>query len=697
MEQFTNNPTAAWIWYPGDFEIRLHEKVSVKRKSRGVMYPVFWRLDRHYSNVSFRHTYDLPQEEQIRITAEGNFSLFLDGRENYRSNAPVITLPAGRHQITVCVFSDAEAPALLIEGERVRTGPDWEASSYQNDWLPAGSWTFDSPENRPSQFRLAVTPQEPVSIELRDGFPLLDFGRETFGYLRFHNLKGAGSVRIYYGESLVEALSPGGCYSLDEFFVDGTEVYGEDGLFTLGDAKAFRYVWIHADPGVSWSQVSMLYEYVPLDYRGSFECSDPKLNEIYEMGMYTLHLNTREFFLDGIKRDHWVWSGDAYQAFLMNYYSFFDLDVTRRTLVALRGKDPFIKHINTILDYSLYWFISLYDYYLYTGDAGFVRQYYGRAVSLMEFCLEQRNTEGFLEGRPGDWVFVDWADFKNTGAVSTIQLLLARSLEAMSAFAGLAGDIPASDSYRKLAEELKSRTIQLFWDEEKGGLLHHRVDGVTQPELTKHASMFAMTYGYLTPEQREHVIQSVLLNPEVPQIRTPYMRFHEMAVLCEGGQHDQVRQQILSYWGGMIALGATTFWEEYDPSLEDDAHYRMYGIPFGKSLCHAWGAGPVYLLGKFFLGVTPASPGYGTYRIEPNLGGLEQMKGTVPTGKGQVNVEVDLSNIRVESTNGSGVLAFASREQPVCNYGTILPLGGDRYEVAIEAGRSYSISYKAVF
>src|SRR5690606_22080010 len=285
----------------------------------------------------------------------------------------------------------------------------WELSSYQNEWLPPASWRFDSPENRPSQFRLAVTPKEPASKELRDGHPFLDFGRETFGYLQFHNLKGAGSVNIYYGESIAEAISPGECYSLDRF--DATEAgsRAKDGIYTLEDANAFRYVWIHADAGVSWDRISMLYEYVPLTYQGSFECSDPKLNEIYEMGLYTLHLNTREFFLDGIKRDFWVWSGDAYQAFLMNYYSFFDLDVTRRTLIALRGKDPLVRHMNTILDYSLYWFISLYDYYLYTGDLGFIKQYYDRAVSLMDFCIKQRNEEGFLEGRPQDWVFVDWA------------------------------------------------------------------------------------------------------------------------------------------------------------------------------------------------------------------------------------------------------------------------------------------------
>ncbi|HZG56210.1 amylo-alpha-1,6-glucosidase [Paenibacillus sp.] len=684
---------ATWIWYPGDFEIRLHEKMSVARRTRGVMYPAFWRLDRHYSNVKFRYTYEIEQPEQIRIAADGTFSFYLDGRDNYRSAEPVVTLPAGRHEISISVFNDVEAPALYVDGPTVRTDAAWEVTSYQNDWKPAGAWTFDSPDEPPSRFRLSTTPQEPVSVALREGQPLLDFGRETFGYLRFRGVSGDGTVSIFYGESLAEATSPDECVNVDRF--EAAKAWdGEDGTYALREPKAFRYAWVHADPGVRWERVDMLYEYVPVSYRGAFVCSDPKLNEIYDMSLYTLHLNTREFFLDGIKRDRWVWSGDAYQAFLMNYYSFFDLDVTRRTLVALRGKDPLTRHLNTILDYSLYWLISLYDYYLYTGDGEFIRQYYDRAESLLAYCLQQRDEEGFVVGRPQDWVFIDWADFRNDGAVSTIQILLARSLEAMSAFAALQGDEEAAASYGALAKETAAKTLRLFWDDEKGGLLHHRVNGETMPTLTKHASMFAMTYGYLSPERRESVVRNVMLNPDVPIIRTPYMRFHELAALCESGAHDVVRQELLSYWGGMIELGATTFWEEYDPSLEGDAHYGMYGVKFGKSLCHAWGAGPVYLMGKYFLGVAPTSPGYATYRIAPNLGGLEWMKGKVPTGAGDVSVEMDRTTIRVSSASGKGVLAFASAEPPVCAEGAARDVGNGRYEIDIEAGTPYCVAYK---
>jgi len=60
---------------------------------------------------------------------------------------------------------------------------------------------------------------------------------------------------------------------------------------------------------------------------------------------------------------------------------------------------------------------------------------------------------------------------------------------------------------------------------------------------------------------------------------------------------------IREYWGGMLDRGAVTFWEEYDPEVPDDQQYDMYGDRFGKSLCHAWAASPIYLLAKYFVGL----------------------------------------------------------------------------------------------
>ena len=203
--------------------------------------------------------------------------------------------------------------------------------------------------------------------------------------------------------------------------------------------------------------------------RGSFKCNDEELNRIWEVGAYTMHLTTREFFIDGIKRDRWVWSGDAIQSYLMNYYLFFDNETVKRTIWLLRGKDPVTSHSNTIMDYTFYWFLSIYDYYMYSGDKDFVTQLYPRMQSMMDYVLGRTNANGMVEGMTGDWVFVDWADgyLDKKGELSFEQVLFCKSLETMALCAGLAGNTADKTKYEKLASALRSKLEPAFWNEQK--------------------------------------------------------------------------------------------------------------------------------------------------------------------------------------------------------------------------------------
>ena len=137
---------------------------------------------------------------------------------------------------------------------------------------------------------------------------------------------------------------------------------------------------------------------------------------------------------------------------------------------------------------------------------------------------------------------------------------------------------------------------------------------------------------------KEIIAQKVLLNPEIPQITTPYFKFFELDALCKLGYLDQVMERIKSYWGGMLDRGAVTFWEEFDPNQQMSEQYAMYGDPFGKSLCHAWGASPAYLLGKYFLGVRPTSPGYKTYEVKPVTRFFQELDCRLPVGKDTVTI-----------------------------------------------------------
>jgi hypothetical protein len=353
----------------------------------------------------------------------------------------------------------------------------------------------------------------------------------------------------------------------------------------------------------------------------------------------------------------------------MNYYAFFDTPVIRRTIWALRGKDPVQQHINTILDYTFFWFNSIYDYYLYTGDAHFLRQVYPRMQTLMQFVQGRLNGRGMVEGQWGDWVFVDWSprDMSKDGELAFEQLVYLRSLQTMRQCAALMGNDREARRYGEQADELSQRILPTFWNDGKEALLHHTKNGQPQPqEVTRYANIFAVLYGLLDEAKQQSVLHRVLQNDSVMEITTPYMRFYELEALCALGQQRQVLSEMRAYWGGMLAQGATTFWETYDPKEGYPERLAMYGNRYGKSLCHAWGASPIYLLGKYYLGIQPTKPGYAEWECRPCMGDLKWMKGDVPTPHGNIHVEMTKKQVTIKATGcGAGVLIIGKKRVKV--------------------------------
>jgi hypothetical protein len=407
----------------------------------------------------------------------------------------------------------------------------------------------------------------------------------------------------------------------------------------------------------------MDYEYMPETAVGTFRCNDELVNRMWEVGQYTLQLTTREFFIDGIKRDRWVWSGDASQSYLMNYYLFNDNDEVKRTMWLLAGKEPISSHINTIMDYTFYWLISIYDYYMYSADTQFLAQIYPKMLSYVDYVESRTDADGLVQGLAGDWVFVDWAEkpMDKHGQLSFEQILYCRALEATAKVAALVGDSENEQKIAARAADVKSKLLPYFWDDTKKAIVHNRIDGKQSDEVFKFSNIFAIMFDYLSDEQKKEVEQNVLLNDEVLKITTPYMRFYEMEALCQLGAQEQVMREMKAYWGGMLNEGATTFWEKYNPTDSGTQHLAMYGRPYGKSLCHAWGASPIYLLGRYYLGVQPTKPGYEEYEVRPSLGGLKWIEGDVPTPFGKIHIRMNKKRVTVKSDGGKGVLIVGKK------------------------------------
>ena len=672
---------ATWIWYPGDFEVWLGNKFNNRRTERGAMFPPFWKQDSHWPTVVFTTTVNLKKEETITIVAEGRFNIAIDGK--LMATTGVIAIPSGEHTLSIKVWNQATPPAIYVSGSTICSGSHWLSTYEDKIWIdengmahgsgtyvPAASWNFDRPDTPPSRYRLQCKKQKPANKEqITTNSCMYDFGSETFGYLRIHGLKG--TVRIYYGESREEALDKEHCETLD-VLCEGGEL----------DSKAFRYVLVEKEGGTSYDDVVMDYEFSPFDQSrsGSFHCSDDELNRIWEVAAYTLDLTTREFFCDGIKRDRWTWSGDAIQSYLMNYYLRFDTECVKRTIRQLRGKDPVTAHVNTIMDYTFYWFKSISDYYEYTGDVAFIREMWPKMVSLMEYVLARTNADGLAEGKPEDWIFVDWTDFPmhKRGSLCFEQILLWKALQTMahcakllSASSSVCCDAIATNGtdYAALATALREKVRGTFWSADRHAYLHAIEDGLLNDQVTKFPNMFAIIYDFATEDEKTQIVKDVLLNSDIPAITTPYMRFYELEALCQMGVQNRVLPEIKSYWGGMLREGATTFWEKYNPEEKGTEHLAMYGRPYGKSLCHAWGASPLYIIGRYFLGVRPTKPGYEEYEVRPVLSGLDWMEGEVPTPFGKIRVKVvgnaskrcSPLTVQVFSDGGKGTLILGNQ------------------------------------
>ncbi len=121
------------------------------------------------------------------------------------------------------------------------------------------------------------------------------------------------------------------------------------------------------------------------------------------------------------------------------------------------------------------------------------------------------------------------------------------------------------------------------------------------------------------------------------------------------GREKAALDLIRTYWGGMLDLGATTFWEDFDLAWTKNATRIDELVPEGRkdihgdcgaycyegfrhSLCHGWASGPTAWLSRHVLGVSPAAPGFTTARIAPVLGDLDWAEGSYPTPQGPIRV-----------------------------------------------------------
>jgi hypothetical protein len=634
-----NQNSSYWLWYPGDFELYHALKQNFSRVERGYGWPAFWKSSGFRQRVVFGRHYTIEEETAFTVYAvKGAVGYVSLNGEKHPFNK-TIRCPKGEAKVHIHVGCIGCVPCAYVEGEIIRSDGAWTVHDYESEPVKAAfNRYFTSPDRDPSEWEYSERLYEPVAVEETNGGVLYTFETELTAAVHIapkHTKEYPATV--YLGESRAEALDTTNCYYYCSPDANGFCPRAAVRCAFIPDCAADDYT------------VTAVHQYINIPVRASFKCDDEELNRIFDTAAHTFMLCSQIFFLDGVKRDKWIWSGDAYQSLFTNRCLTADAEIEKRTLIALRGGDPVTTHINTILDYSMLWVLSIAVYYDSYADREFVDWIFPKMESIVNLCMAQRDENGFVVGREKDWVFIDWADFDRDGALCAEQMLLYQCYRVMARF----GDTEKKKRYQKEADTLLANIDKYFWDEEKGAYIDSHTSGRRQ--VTRHANIFAILFGVASQGRRSRILRTVLQNDAIPPITTPYFRFFELEALCRMGCLEQVLREIKSYWGGMLKMGAVTFWEEYDPSKPPEEQYAMYGDPFGKSLCHAWAASPIYLLARYFVGLKALTPGGGEYELKPQLRFFRSLDCTFPMGQRLIHITYINGVLKTEETNAAQI------------------------------------------
>ncbi|HEV7379968.1 MAG TPA: alpha-L-rhamnosidase C-terminal domain-containing protein, partial [Dyadobacter sp.] len=376
-------------------------------------------------------------------------------------------------------------------------------------------------------------------------------------------------------------------------------------------------------------EIRAIFEYRDIPYLGSFKCNDDRLNQIWNTGAYTVHLNMQEYLWDGIKRDRLVWVGDMHPEVMTINTVFGKNEVVAKSLDHARDITPLPGWMNGISSYSMWWILIHRDLYRNQGDLQYLREQQKYLIPLLDQLLTKTkdNKEALDGGR-----FLDWPSSENLpGIHAGLHAMLVMSLEAGAELCSILDEPAQAAKCRAMATNLKMY--------------------VPDPNHSKQAAALLALAGLIPAEQAN---KQVIAQGDCERFSTFY-GYYMLQAKAQAGDYTGALQCIRNYWGGMLDMGATTFWEDFDLAWTKNAAPIDEIVPDGKndihgdfgaycyknlrhSLCHGWASGPTAWLTEHVLGITVVEPGGKSIRVKPNLDDLQWAEGNFPTPQGIVKV-----------------------------------------------------------
>ena len=472
--------------------------------------------------------------------------------------------------------------------------------------------------NLPDLKTVRVTPDVPLTVLNAKDELVIDLGNHYVGYFSF---------KMWHVDEYIDApvtLAVRFCETKGELDEDFNVYNGwlcqswlqEDvikvdfpGEYKMPRRYAARYIKItvlHTPKRLSLSEFAFdSVSAVSTDALEQINITDTELNAIDRVAVNTLKNCMQRVFEDGPKRDRRLWIGDLRLEALANYYTFRDSALVKRCLYLFAAADrnelgflPGFVYENPIffsgswhiVDYSLMYVNSLCDYYRHSGDLVTWRDIYPLAKSIMESAHLRIGESGLLDV-PVDDIFIDWCEGleKHTSLQGVYLYTLENLADTLAQLSSADEEI-----YRKRLTESRAHAATLF-NKDKCAF----INSYDNFQHSVHSTAWMILGGVIDGEEAQRAILDVLASKESVKPFTPYMHHYTVEALFKAGLIDEAVKYIRHIWGGMVQLGADTFFEAYVPG---DPDFSPYDDKKVNSMCHAWSCTPTYFIRKYNIG-----------------------------------------------------------------------------------------------
>ena len=429
-----------------------------------------------------------------------------------------------------------------------------------------------------------------ISTEEETAGILLDFGTEIHGgiCLSLFRIRDGeeATFRISFGESAGEALSHiGEKGATNDHSMRDFEIRTKSWTVTECGATGFRFVYIECltPAKINIKTIQAVMTYHPYEYIGSFESDDERLNRIYDTAAYTCHLCLQNEIWDGIKRDRLVWIGDLAPEMKTVKYVFGDVPQIYGALSLSAHNTALPSWINGIATYSLWWLINLDEWVFYTGKREYLLEQKEYIVRLTRQVLENISEDGYFTASD----FIDWPSKGFPSAKAGAKALLIFCMNACIRMCGILGETELANeclAAKALAESKKADC----------------------GSLKQIASLLLLAN--IADKDSSECLQNGGANGF-----STFMSYYILNGMAQCCSAEEILETLKTYYGAMLDLGATTFWEDFDirwaenacrldeicDSTKNDIHgdFGKYCyIGYRHSLCHGWSAGVIQFI-----------------------------------------------------------------------------------------------------